>query len=100
MSEPSTVETATTAHQGGAAVLDPTHAVDIYLGPGDGFPSELAGLSLLEVQVLHSRLNRQLEWEYCHSPQGPHAVTQDRHQELVAELETRAADLPQPGALG
>lgn len=59
------------------------------LGPQCAFPAELAELSLTELQVLHSRIVCQLEHEYLTEPDGPHPVTQDRHEELVAELESR-----------
>lgn len=61
------------------------------LGPEGDFPAELSTLSLVELQVLHSRIACQLEHEYLENPDGPHPVTQDRNEELVAELEARAA---------
>lgn len=73
-------------------------AESVRLGPLDRFPAEMAELSLTEVQVLHSRLSRELDWEHCFDPEGPHPVTVDRHQELTAELDTRCTDLPRPGA--
>ncbi|GAA1757863.1 hypothetical protein [Kocuria aegyptia] len=59
------------------------------LGPDAEFPAELSALSLVELQVLHSRVVCQLEHEYLVNPDGPHPVTQDRHEELSAELEAR-----------
>lgn len=59
------------------------------LTPDDPFPLVLAELELAELQVLHSRVTRQLEQEYLTRPEGPHPVTQDRSQELVEELDTR-----------
>ncbi|MEX5237889.1 hypothetical protein [Kocuria arenosa] len=62
---------------------------DTFLAPADPFPSVLAELDLTELQVLHSRVCRQLEKEYLAAPDGSHPVTQDRCQELAAELDTR-----------
>lgn len=67
-----------------------------FLAPTDPFPSVLAELDLTELQVLHSRVCRQLEQEYLAAPDGPHPVTQDRCQELVAELDTRQGILAPP----
>ena len=61
------------------------------LSPDCDFPAELSALSLVELQVLHSRIACQLEHEYLENPEGPHPVTQDRNEELVAEIEARAA---------
>jgi hypothetical protein len=69
---------------------------DTCLGPDGDFPPELSALSLVDLQVLHSRVVCQLEHEYLVNPDGPHPVTQDRHEELVAELEARRD--PAPGA--
>lgn len=67
-----------------------------FLAPTDPFPSSLAELELTEVQVLHSCVCRQLEQEYLADPDGPHPVTQDRCQELAAELDTRQHFLAAP----
>ena len=56
------------------------------------FPPDVAGLSLTELHVLHSKLCRQLDHETLTNPAGPNPLTQDRHQEVVAELDTRAAE--------
>ncbi|MEX5258596.1 hypothetical protein RCG71_20015, partial [Kocuria sp. CPCC 205281] len=48
----------------------------------------MAELELVDLLVLHSRLTRQLDREYL-DPDGPHPVTVDRAQDLVAELDTR-----------
>lgn len=71
-------------------------APDTFLSPADPFPSALAELDLTELQVLHSRVCRRLEQEYLTDPDGPHPVTQDRCQELVAELDTRQQFLAPP----
>lgn len=69
--------------------VPPTQKVSsTYLAPTDPFPTTLAELELVNLHVLHSRITRQLEREYI-TPTGPHPVTQDRAQELVAELDTR-----------
>ena len=69
----------------------PTHGpgCETCLSPEDEFPTDLGRLPLVELQVLHSRIECQLEREYLEDPSGPHPVTQDRHDELVAELEAR-----------
>ncbi|MFI7496085.1 hypothetical protein ACH9D2_15385 [Kocuria sp. M4R2S49] len=67
---------------------------DTCLGPDCDFPGELSALSLVELQVLHSRVVCQLEHEYLVNADGPHPVTQDRHEELVAELEARRDTAP------
>ena len=57
------------------------------LSPDEDFPADLAGLSLVEMQVLHSRICHQLDHEYLINPDGSHPVTLDRHRDLVAHLE-------------
>ncbi|MUN63871.1 hypothetical protein GMA12_12110 [Kocuria sediminis] len=71
-----------------------TPGCETCLGPDCAFPAELSALSLVELQVLHSRVVCQLEHEYLTGPDGPHPVTQDRHDELVAELEARGGSAP------
>ena len=56
------------------------------LVPGEAFPAELGALTLVELQVLPSRVSLQLEDEHLDAPDGPHPVTPDRHQELVEAL--------------
>ncbi|GAB2615824.1 hypothetical protein [Kocuria arenosa] len=43
---------------------------DTFPAPADPFPSVLAELDLTELQVLHSRVCRQLEKEYLAAPDG------------------------------
>ncbi|MFF0989134.1 hypothetical protein [Kocuria nitroreducens] len=76
--------------------LPPVSAPGTFLAPADPFPAVLAELGLTELQVLHSRVCRQLEQEYLAAPDGPHPVTQDRCQEPVAELDTRQVFLAPP----
>ena len=59
------------------------------LGPEESFPEDLTGLGMTELQVLHSRITRQLDHEYLVDPAGPHFSTMDRCQELLTELDTR-----------
>lgn len=80
MSEPTT----TTADERSAACL----------GPATAYPDDLSVLGLVELHVWHSRLCRQLQQDLA-DPEGPHPVTMDRHQELVAELDARG-DRPLP----
>ena len=59
------------------------------LGPGEDFPEDLTGLGTAELQVLHSRITRQLDHDWLTDPVGPHPVTMDRGLELAAELDAR-----------
>lgn len=95
--DPSETAVAITGGAAGADGSVMTAPDEIRLGPEDGFPAVLGELSLVEVQVLHSRLSRQLDWEHCCDPRGPHPETEDRHQELVAELDARRSTLSRPG---
>lgn len=70
---------------------------DTFLLPDQTFPTRLAELELTQVQMLHSRINRQLETEY-HTIEGPHPVTLDRCEELREELDTRQHVLDTPTA--
>jgi hypothetical protein len=67
----------------------PPDASGICLDPAARFPADLAALSLVELQVLHSRICRQLDREYLIDPAGPHPLTLDRHCELGIELARR-----------
>lgn len=66
-----------------------TADLGIRLAPADPFPTGLAELELMVLQVLHSRICCQLEHEYLTTAEGPHPVTLDRRNDLVAELSTR-----------
>ncbi|MEX5258539.1 hypothetical protein [Kocuria arenosa] len=59
------------------------------LGPTEDFPEDLTGLCMAELQVLHSRITRQLDHDYLTDPAGPHTWTVDRSFELAAELDAR-----------
>ncbi|MFI7579389.1 hypothetical protein ACH9DO_08675 [Kocuria sp. M1N1S27] len=61
------------------------------LGPAEAFPAALGALSMDELQVLHSRICRQLDREYLEAPDGPHPCTADRLQEVLDELDVRDA---------
>ena len=68
----------------------PAEATDeIFLSASDGFPDDLEKLSLAQLQVLHSRICRQLEHDYRTTPAGPPAVTLERFHDLVVELDHR-----------
>ncbi|MFF0990508.1 hypothetical protein [Kocuria nitroreducens] len=71
-----------------------TAGCDTCLTPDCDFPGDLSALPLVELQVLHSRIVCQLEHEYLVNADGPHPVTQDRHEELVAALEARREAAP------
>ena len=89
MSDLTTVSTSTSAHRLPAPLPSALEIFSTYVGPADSFPSTLAEPELVELHVLHSRVARQLDREYRADPAGPHPVTLDRIQELVAELDTR-----------
>ena len=59
------------------------------LGPTEDFPEDLTGLGMADLQVLHSRITRQLDHDYLTDPAGPHCSTTDRNVELAAELDAR-----------
>lgn len=61
------------------------------LGPTEVFPAELGGLSMGELQVLHSRICRQLDRDYLTALDGPHPCTTDRLQDVLDELDARDA---------
>lgn len=60
------------------------------------YPPDLSALSLVELHVWHSRISGQLSQDLL-DPAGPHPVTLDRQQELVAELDSRGNWLAPPG---
>lgn len=62
------------------------------LSPGADFPDDLARLSLVELQVLDSRLRCQIDDEVM-SVHGAHPQTLDRHHEVVQELGVRRSQL-------
>ena len=59
------------------------------LGPTEDFPEEQTGLGMTELQVVHSRVIRQLDRGYLTDPTGPYSATTDRCQDLHAELDAR-----------
>lgn len=59
------------------------------LAPDDPFPDALVEQSLEQLQILHSRLCRQLELEYLAAPDGGHPITFDRLHELRIEFDAR-----------
>jgi hypothetical protein len=59
------------------------------LGPAEDFPEDLTGLGMADLQVLHSRITRQLDHDYLTDPAGPHTWTVDRSFEVAAELDAR-----------
>lgn len=85
MSDPEMLSRAADADQD--RVVEPRRPLTA-LEPEREFPSSLAELELSALQVLHSRICRQLESEHL-DPAGPQPVTLDRQQELVTELEIR-----------
>ena len=59
------------------------------------FPADLAGLSLVELQVLHSRICHQLDHEYLIALGGPHPLTLDRYRDLIAQLDVHDGSTPE-----
>lgn len=58
------------------------------LSPTDSFPEDLPTLEDTDLQVLHSRVQRQLDYEYVHELEA-HPETQFRITEIAEELERR-----------
>ena len=81
--------TASSNHLPSLAPAPPASAPGSRLGPDENFPEDLTGLDMAELQVLHSRITRQLDHDYLTDPVGPHFSTMDRRQELLTELDTR-----------
>lgn len=92
---PHTMKGATMDHQ--PSILVGGDEARTWLGPEEKFPVDLVGLSLVELQVLHSRICRQLDHEYTAGFAGPHPWTLDRHRDLVAELDARCGSIPGVG---
>ncbi|RJT78083.1 hypothetical protein D6T63_14165 [Arthrobacter cheniae] len=60
------------------------------LTPAEQFPADLLVLDDTEIQVLHSRIQRQLDHEYaCALEADPE--TEFRHAELIEEFDRRDA---------
>ncbi|MGQ1795828.1 hypothetical protein ACT4S5_01615 [Kocuria oceani] len=82
--------TTSSSPQASSMTLSPrAGAPSSQLGPEEDFPEDLDGLSMTDLQVLHSRVTRQLDHDYLTDPAGPHFVTMDRRQELLTELDAR-----------
>lgn len=75
MSTPATVAHDSTAP---SPVPAPNDGPCSCLGPAQAFPAELGGSTMGELQVLHSRICRQLDRDYLTDPDGPHPCTTDR----------------------
>lgn len=58
------------------------------LSPTDSFPEDLSVLDDLDLQVHHSRVQRQLDHEYAYESDA-HPETAFRHAELLEELDRR-----------
>ncbi|WP_228720871.1 hypothetical protein [Arthrobacter sp. 260] len=65
------------------------------LSPEQPFPADLAPLEDSQVEILNSKIHRQLDREYT-VDQEPDPETESRHEELQAELDFRAAEDHQP----
>lgn len=85
-----TATTTLTPHRGDPARSPGPHrGVRSCLGPEEAIPDELGELSMAELQVLHSRICRQLDREYLTTPHGPHPCTTDRLHDVLGELDAR-----------
>ncbi|GAB3555785.1 hypothetical protein GCM10027404_33170 [Arthrobacter tumbae] len=60
------------------------------LDPSESFPDDLAELELPEVEVLNSKVHRELEFEYTRNG-IPAMETEFRKEELTEELDRRDA---------
>ncbi|WDF33085.1 hypothetical protein PTW37_14725 [Arthrobacter agilis] len=58
------------------------------LSPADDFPDDLTALDLPDVEVLNSRIHRELDYEYEHDGE-PSMETEIRHEEVTEELDRR-----------
>ncbi|MEX5303862.1 hypothetical protein [Kocuria sabuli] len=87
----STPTTATDHSTDSFSVPEPDGGPCSCLEPAEAFPAELGGLSMGELQVLHSRICRQLDRDYLTTPDGPHPCTTDRLQDVLGELDARDA---------
>ncbi|MBG6189129.1 hypothetical protein IWX64_000049 [Arthrobacter sp. CAN_A212] len=65
------------------------------LSPEQPFPVDLAPLEDSQVEILNSKIHRQLDREYTVDHE-PDPETEFRHEELKAELDFRAAEDHQP----
>lgn len=65
------------------------------LTPADPFPEDLTELELPEVEILNSKVHRELAHEYLHDGE-PSLETEFRQEELTEELDRRDAELGQP----
>ena len=61
------------------------------LTPEQAFPADLAPLEDSQVEILNSKIHRQLDREYTEDHQ-PDPETESRYEELKAELDYRAAE--------
>lgn len=59
--------------------------MNIRLGPSDSFPDDLAALTDVDLQVLHSRIQCQLDHEYAHEFEA-NPETEFRHAEIRDEI--------------
>ncbi|WP_434995484.1 hypothetical protein [Arthrobacter sp. Ld5] len=60
------------------------------LSPSESFPEDLSSLSLPQVEVLNSKIQRELSHEYVQDGEA-HPETEFRNEELTEELDRRDA---------
>lgn len=68
------------------------------LTPSEPFPEDLTALDLPEVEVLNSKLERELSHEYVHDGE-PDLETEFRHEEVTEELDRRDASAEETAPL-
>lgn len=61
------------------------------LTPSEPFPGDLPSLDLPEVEVLNSKIERELSHEYVHDGEV-HPETEFRNEEVTEELDRRDAE--------
>ncbi|MHA7145387.1 hypothetical protein ACX80U_11790 [Arthrobacter sp. TmT3-37] len=62
------------------------------LAPTDAFPDDLAVLNDTDIQILHSRLQRQQDFEYVHAFEAD-PETEFRLAEVLEELDHRESSV-------
>lgn len=58
------------------------------LKPSEDFPEDLTALELPDVEILNSKLHRELDYEYAHDGAAS-METEIRHEEVTEELDRR-----------
>jgi hypothetical protein len=68
------------------------------LTPSDPFPEDLTSLDLTQVEVVNSKIQRELSYEYVHDGAAD-PETEFRNEEVTEELDRRdLIDTPEPSS--